>query len=66
MDFGKALGGLAEDFGGIPGHGWTIRNLWFSLGFLDLTYFGGLGGSRQAILAPMLGDVGCKMGSRGV
>ena len=31
-----------------------------------LGHFGGLGGSRQAILAPMLGDVGCKMGPRWV
>ena len=29
-------------------------------------YFGSLGGSRRAILAPMLGDVGCKMGPRWV
>ena len=28
--------------------------------------FGGLGGSRRAILGPMLGDVGCKMGPRWV
>ena len=28
--------------------------------------FGGLGGSRRAILVPMLGDVGCKMGPRWV
>ena len=28
--------------------------------------FGGLGGSRQAILVPMLGNVGCKMGPRWV
>ena len=28
--------------------------------------FGGLGGSRRAILAPMLGDVGCKMAPRWV
>ena len=28
--------------------------------------FGGLGGSRRAILEPMLGDVGCKMGPRWV
>ena len=31
-----------------------------------LGYLGGLGGSRQAILAPMLGDVGCKMDPRWV
>ena len=29
-----------------------------------LVCFGGLGGSRRAILGPMLGDVGCKMGPR--
>ena len=29
-----------------------------------LASFGGLGGSRRAILGPMLGDVGCKMGPR--
>ena len=28
--------------------------------------FGGLEGSRRAILVPMLGDVGCKMGPRWV
>ena len=28
--------------------------------------FGGLGRSRRAILVPMLGDVGCKLGSRWV
>ena len=28
--------------------------------------FGGLGGSRRAILVPMLGDAGCKMGPRWV
>ena len=31
-----------------------------------LVCFGGLGGSRRAILGPMLGDVGCKMGPRWV
>lgn len=31
-----------------------------------LASFGGLGGSRRAILGPMLGDVGCKMGPRWV
>ena len=31
-----------------------------------LMYFGGLAGSRRAILAPMLGDVACKMGPRWV
>ena len=31
-----------------------------------LASFGGLGGSRQAISARMLGDVGCKMGPRWV
>ena len=29
-----------------------------------LVSFGGLEGSRRAILGPMLGDVGCKMGPR--
>ena len=31
-----------------------------------LVCFGGLEGSRRAILGPMLGDVGCKMGPRWV
>ena len=31
-----------------------------------LASFGGLGGNRRAILVPMLGDVGCKMGPRWV
>ena len=31
-----------------------------------LACFGGLEGSRRAILGPMLGDVGCKMGPRWV
>ena len=31
-----------------------------------LASFGGLEGSRRAILGPMLGDVGCKMGPRWV
>ena len=31
-----------------------------------LSCFGGLEGSRRAILGPMLGDVGCKMGPRWV
>ena len=34
--------------------------------FVILVSFGGLGGSRRAILGPMLGDVGCKMGPRWV
>ena len=37
--------------------------LWF---LMILASFGGLGGSRRAILGPMLGDVGCKMGPRWV
>ena len=65
VDFGGVLGGLGEDFGGILGHGRTSKNLWFSFRFLMiLVYFGGLEGSHRAILAPMLGDVGCKMGPR--
>ena len=35
--------------------------LWF---LMILASFGGLGGSRRAILGPMLGDVGCKMAPR--
>ena len=34
--------------------------------FMILASFGGLGESRRAILAPVLGDVGCKMGPRWV
>ena len=32
--------------------------------FNDFVVFGGLEGSRRAIFAPMLVDVGCKMGPR--
>jgi hypothetical protein len=65
VDLGGVLGGLGEDFGGILGHGRTSKNLWFSFRFLMiLASFGGLEGSRRAILVPMLGDVGCKMGPR--
>ena len=67
VDLGGVLGALGEDFGGILGHGRTSKNLWFSIGFLlILASFGGLEGSRCAILVPMLGDVGCKMGPRWV
>ena len=67
MDLGGVLEGLGEDFGGILGHGRTSKNLWFSFRFLMiLVCFGGLEGSRRAILGPMLGDVGCKMGPRWV
>ena len=33
VDFGRVLGGLGEDFGGILGHGLTSKDLWFSFGF---------------------------------
>ena len=34
VDSGRVLGGLAEDFGDILVHGWNLKNLWFSFGFL--------------------------------
>ena len=47
------MGGLAKTYG-------------FFTFLLILECFGGLGGSRRAILGAMLGDVGCKMGPRWV
>ena len=67
VDLGRVLGGLGEDFGGILGHGRTSKNPLFSGRFLMiLGYSGGLGGSRHAILVPILNYVGCKMGPRWV
>ena len=49
---------------------WDMGGLAKTFGFLRflmiLACFGGLEGSRRAILGPMLGDVGCKMGPRWV
>ena len=33
VDFGRVLGGLAEDFGDILVRGWNMKNAWFSHGF---------------------------------
>ena len=44
-------------------YGLPMVFIWF---LMILASSGGLGGSRRAILGPMLGDVGCKMGPRWV
>ena len=58
MDFGRGLGGLPGDFGDILVHGWI---LWFFHGF---GVFRGSWRDRRDVLAPMLGDVGRKMGQK--
>ena len=47
--------------------GGLVKTYGFPQVFYDFGLFcGGLEGSRRAILVPMLGDVGCKMGPRWV
>ena len=61
MDFGRVLGGLAEDFGDILVHGWNMKNLWFSFGFYGFGVLRGSWRGRRDVLARTLGDVGRKM-----
>ena len=56
---------MAGEPKGVP-FGWRAKIMVFLRFLMILASFGGLGGSRRAILGPMLGDVGCKMGPRWV